>query len=348
MAADRLPEELLRRIREDEAFRRELLGALLGEEFLQLPPSVRSLEAALDRLVHTLERERQEAAERQRRTDEQIEALGRRIDDLASRVEIQIAALTQRIDDLTVRMERVEAQIEALTVRMERVEAQIEALTVRMERVEAQIEALTVRMERVEAQIEALTVRMERVEAQIEALARRMQQVEHQLAELAQEVRFLRSRLDHYVGITLELRYHQRASAVFGRFLRRARAGTAGDFADEIMERLSERDAEDAFALDLLVRGIPRQRPELGEVWVAMEVSAVVDRYDVERAVRRAALLRTIHPRVVPAVAGERLTEGAEELVASEGVVVVRDGTVSNWEDAALRWLSRGRWTTSA
>ncbi len=51
-----------------------------------------------------------------------------------------------------------------------------------------------------------------------------MQQVEGQLAELAQEVRFVRSRLDHSVAITLELRYHQRARAVFGRFLKRVPA----------------------------------------------------------------------------------------------------------------------------
>ncbi|MCX2726680.1 AAA family ATPase [Thermomicrobium sp. 4228-Ro] len=410
MAADRLSDELIRRIREDEAFRRQLLDVLLGEEFLHLPPTVHRIQEALERLIGTLEGERQAAAERQRRIDEQIERLGQRIDALATRVEAQIEALTQRmdrveaqiealtvrmerveaqiealtvrmerveaqiealtqrIDDLTVRMERVEAQIEALTVRMERVEAQIaaltqrvddltvrmerveaqiEALTQRMERVEAQIEALTQRMERVEAQIEALTQRMERVEAQIAALTQRMERVEAQIAELTQELRFVRSRLDEYVGITLELRYHQRASAIFGRFLRRVRPGTAGDVSDQLVELLTEREAEEAFAIDLLVRGVPRSMPELGEVWIAIEVSSVVDRYDVERALRRAAILRRVHPRVLPAVAGERLTEGAGELAGNEAVLVVQDGRVSGWEDAAARWLARRHGETS-
>jgi len=304
VAADRLSDELIRRIREDEAFRRELLEVLLSEEFLHLPPTVRRIEESLDRLIRTLEEERQAAAERQRRIDEQIERLGQRIDALATRVEAQIEALTQRMD-------RVESQIEALTARMDRVEAQIEALTqriddltVRMERVEAQIEALTDRMERVEAQIEALTQRMERVEAQIEALTQRMERVEAQIAELTQELRFVRSRLDEYVGITLELRYHQRAGAIFGRFLRRVRPGTAGDVSDQLVELLTEREAEEAFAIDLLVRGVPRSMPELGEVWIAIEVSSVIDRYDVERALRRAAILRRVHTRVLPAVRG--------------------------------------------
>ena len=411
MAADRLSDELIRRIREDEAFRRELLEVLLSEEFLHLPPTVRRIEESLDRLIRTLEEERQAAAERQRRIDEQIERLGQRIDALATRVEAQIEALTQRmdrvesqiealtarmdrveaqiealtqrIDDLTVRMERVEAQIEALTQRMERVEAQIEALTHRMERVEAQIEALTQRMERVEAQIEALTqrmerveaqiealthrmerveaqiealtqrvddltVRMERVEAQIEALTQRMERVEAQIAELTQELRFVRSRLDEYVGITLELRYHQRAGAIFGRFLRRVRPGTAGDVSDQLVELLTEREAEEAFAIDLLVRGVPRSMPELGEVWIAIEVSSVIDRYDVERALRRAAILRRVHTRVLPAVAGERLTEGAGELAGNEAVLIVQDGRVSGWEDAATRWLIRSEGAASS
>ncbi len=397
MAADRLSDELIRRIREDEAFRRELLEVLLSEEFLHLPPTVRRIGESLDRLIRTLEEERQAAAERQRRIDEQIERLGQRIDALATRVEAQIEALTQRmdrvesqiealtarmdrveaqiealtqrIDDLTVRMERVEAQIEALTqrmerveaqiaaltqrvddltVRMEQVEAQIEALTARMERVEAQIEALTVRMERVEAQIEALTQRMERVEAQIEALTQRMERVEAQIAELTQELRFVRSRLDEYVGITLELRYHQRAGAIFGRFLRRVRPGTAGDVSDQLVELLTEREAEEAFAIDLLVRGVPRSMPELGEVWIAIEVSSVIDRYDVERALRRAAILRRVHARVLPAVAGERLTEGAGELAGNEAVLIVQDGRVSGWEDAATRWLIRSEGAASS
>ncbi|GBD18490.1 Chromosome partition protein Smc [bacterium HR27] len=376
MAADRLSDELIRRIREDEAFRRELLEVLLGEEFLHLPPTVRRIEDALERLIRTLEEERQAAAARQRRIDEQIERLGQRIDALATRVEAQIEALTQRmdrvesqiealtarmdrveaqiealtqrIDDLTVRMERVEAQIEALTQRMERVEAQIEALTARMERVEAQIEALTVRMERVEAQIEALTQRMERVEAQIEALTQRMERVEAQIAELTQELRFVRSRLDEYVGITLELRYHQRAGAIFGRFLRRVRPGTAGDVSDQLVELLTEREAEEAFAIDLLVRGVPRSMPELGEVWIAIEVSSVIDRYDVERALRRAAILRRVHARVLPAVAGERLTEGAGELAGNEAVLIVQDGRESGWEDAATRWLIRSEGAASS
>jgi len=369
-------EEFLRLLESSLEFRAAVRALLLPEELLRLPELVRSLATAQERLTDHLATFQQTVEqalaglaaridELATRVESQIEALTQRMDRVEAqiealtarmdRVEAQIEALTQRIDDLTVRMERVEAQIEALTHRMERVEAQIEALTQRvgdltqrMERVEAQIEALTQRMERVEAQIEALTQRMERVEAQIEALTQRMERVEAQIAELTQELRFVRSRLDEYVGITLELRYHQRAGAIFGRFLRRVRPGTAGDVSDQLVELLTEREAEEAFAIDLLVRGVPRSMPELGEVWIAIEVSSVIDRYDVERALRRAAILRRVHTRVLPAVAGERLTEGAGELAGNEAVLIVQDGRVSGWEDAATRWLIRSEGAASS
>jgi archaellum component FlaC len=366
VAADRLPEELIRRIREDAEFRRLLLEVLLGEEFLQLPAGLRRIEQAVDRLIEAMERDRQAAREREARIDAQIERLGQRIDDvarsidrLADRVEAQIEALTKRmerveaqIEALTARMDRVEAQIEALTQRMERVEAQIEALTARMERVEAQIEALTQRMERVEAQIEALTQRMERVEAQIEALTKRMERVEDRLGSVEERVGSLeervgsvedelvrvRNRLDDLTGKALEQCYRERAPAIFGRRLRRVRAMAIGQLAELITERLPGPEGDDLFEADLVVSG-RLSTAEQPEVWVIIEVSATVDRFDVERAVRRATALRQLHPLVLPGVAGVRLTEGGRELASEAGVIVITDGKVTGWEAAQARWL---------
>ncbi len=345
MAADRLPEDLIRRIREDAEFRRLLLEVLLGEEFLQLPAGVRRIEQAVDRLIEAMERDRQAAREREARIDAQIERLGQRIDDvarsidrLADRVEAQIEALTQR-------MERVEAQIEALTQRMERVEAQIEALTARMERVEAQIEALTQRMERVEAQIEALTKRMERVEDRLGSVEERLGSVEERVGSLEERVGSVedelvrvRNRLDDLTGKALEQYYRERAPAIFGRRLRRVRAMAIGQLAELITERLPGPEGDDLFEADLVVSG-RLSTAEQPEVWVVIEVSATVDRFDVERAVRRATALRQLHPLVLPGVAGVRLTEGGRELASEAGVIVITDGKATGWEAALARWL---------
>ncbi|MDW8058714.1 MAG: hypothetical protein RMK01_01420 [Thermomicrobium sp.] len=142
--------------------------------------------------------------------------------------------------------------------------------------------------------------------------------MEAPIEKLVRGMPFVRARLDHSVGIVLEPQHHQRASASFGRSLRRVRSGTAGDPSDRIVEQPSERDPEGAFTVDLSIRGTPRRAPDPDEVRFVKEVSAVVDRDDVEHAVHR------VRPGIVPAGAGERLTE---ELAASEHVVVVRDGT---------------------
>ena len=305
MAADRLPEELIRRIREDAEFRRLLLEVLLGEEFLQLPAGVRRIEQAVDRLIEAMERDRQAAREREARIDAQIERLGQRIDDVA-----------RSIDRLA---DRVEAQIEALTQRMERVEAQIEALTARMERVED---------------------RLGSVEERVESLEERVGSVEDELVRV-------RNRLDDLTGKALEQYYRERAPAIFGRRLRRVRAMAIGQLAELITERLPGPEGDDLFEADLVVSG-RLSTAEQPEVWVIIEVSATVDRFDVERAVRRATALRQLHPLVLPGVAGVRLTEGGRELASEAGVVVITDGKVTGWEAALARWLPSGETTDDA
>ena len=296
MAADRLPEELIRRIREDAEFRRLLLEVLLGEEFLQLPAGVRRIEQAVDRLIEAMERDRQAAREREARIDEQIERLGQRIDDVARSID-QLAS-------------RVETQIEALTQRMERVEAQIEALTQRMERVED---------------------RLGSVEERVSSLEERVGSVEDELVRV-------RNRLDELTGKALEQYYRERAPAIFGRRLRRVRAMTVGQLAELITERLPGPEGDDLFEADLVVSG-RLSTAEQPEVWVVIEVSATVDRTDVERAVRRAAALRQLHPLVLPGVAGVRLTEGGRELASEAGVIVITDGKVAGFEAALAHWL---------
>ncbi|MBO9350485.1 MAG: hypothetical protein J7449_03295, partial [Thermomicrobium sp.] len=236
-----------------------------------------------------------------------------------------------QIEALTQRMERVEAQIEALTARMERVEAQIEALTQRMERVEAQIEALTARMERVEDRLGSVEDRLGSVEERVESLEERVGSVEDELVRV-------RNRLDDLTGKALEQYYRERAPAIFGRRLRRVRAMAIGQLAELITERLPGPEGDDLFEADLVVSG-RLSTAEQPEVWVIIEVSATVDRFDVERAVRRATALRQLHPLVLPGVAGVRLTEGGRELASEAGVVVITDGKVTGWEAALARWL---------
>ena len=90
----------------------------------------------------------------------------------------------------------------------------------------------------------------------------------------------------------------------------------------------------DALGLDVLVKGRPRGRAEVTAVFQALEVSVVVDCTNVQRAGRRAALLRKARYVTVPVVAGERVTPEAEDEAQTQGVTVLLDGRVLNWEAA--------------
>ena len=75
----------------------------------------------------------------------------------------------------------------------------------------------------------------------------------------------------------------------------------------------------------------PRGRPEATEVFLALEVSVVVDSTDVQRAGRRAGYATVL------VVAGERVTPDAEDEAQTQGVTVLLDGRVLNWEAARAK-----------
>ncbi|WP_376792499.1 hypothetical protein [Thermoflexus sp.] len=58
--------------------------------------------------------------------------------------------------------------------------------------------------------------------------------------------------------------------------------------------RLSGEEAKDLGDVDVVVRG--RSWTREGEAYLVVEISATVDREDVERAVRRAGILRKVAP----------------------------------------------------
>jgi hypothetical protein len=122
--------------------------------------------------------------------------------------------------------------------------------------------------------------------------------------------------------------------------LRKAQAISLRDLESVLEERLSADEMEDLLLLDVLVRGHPRQQPDAPEVWLAIEVSSVVDRNDVKRAQRRAALLQKAGYPVIPTVAGEQVTQGGKDEARDGHVLLVQDGRRQFWEEALAQALS--------
>jgi hypothetical protein len=65
-----------------------------------------------------------------------------------------------------------------------------------------------------------------------------------------------------------------------------------------------------------------------------VEVSAVVDQEDVDRAVRRAEALRQAGLPVIPTVAGEDVTRGGQDAAQEDHVLLLQDGKAQFWEEA--------------
>ena len=166
------------------------------------------------------------------------------------------------------------------------------------------------------------------VEQQIKELVAAQKRSEHRLDQMD-------GRLGNMRGRELELKYRDKVSAYFGRWLRRARVADMSALREDLEQRLTQDQVEEIMLLDLIVQGAARQIADQPETWLALEISAVIDREDVLRAHRRAGLLRQAGYRAVPVVAGDALTLGAEKELDFAPIIVLRDGQSQGW-DAAL------------
>jgi len=220
---------------------------------------------------------------------------------------------------------------------------ELKAIVAELAAAQVRTEERVGRLEAVVEQLAAAQVRTEervgRLEAVVEQLAAAQVRTETQLAKLVGVVSDLSDKMGAMRGTLLEMRYRDRAGSYWGKVLRRVKAFLPASLEEDVEPHLSASEYLDWLEADLVVRGRPTGCPE-AEVWLAVEVSAVVDQGDVQRAARRAGYLRRAGYPAVPAVAGERATEGAERLAEEDGVALFLDGRVAFWEPALERALA--------
>ncbi len=270
---------------------------------------VRVVREDFDRLTATV----RALAEAQRRTEERVN---------------ELAEAQRRTEE---RLERLEAIVEVLAEaqrrteeRLERLEAIVEALAEAQRRTEERVNELAEAQRRTEERVNELAEAQRRTEEQVRALAREMFMVKTDIKGLKDDMGSVKGRL-------LEMDYREKASSYFGRLLRRVRVLPLVEWLDELEAHLSPEEVDEVWRLDLVVGGVLKEGPE---VWLAVEVSSVMDRNDVERAARRAELLRRLGRPVVAVVAGEEATEGGVEAAQSHRVALFQDGRPRFWPEA--------------
>ncbi len=209
------------------------------------------------------------------------------------------------------------------------------------------VRSLVEAQRRTEERLDQLTVRVEqlaeaqrRTEERVEQLAEAQRRTEENLNRLAQIVHRLEIDMAEVRGIVLELRYREKAASYFGRWMRKPRVVDFSDIWDDMEQKLSPDEVRELSNVDLLVRGqLPREKGG-GEVWLAIEVSGVVNKHDIERALERAELLRKAGLKAVPVVAGHSpLNTEIAEMIANNHVALLVNGSTAGWEEALQRAL---------
>jgi hypothetical protein len=298
--------DLLRILREQPEWLAEVRRVLLTDELLKLPDLVREL------------------VEAQRRTDERLAEFQQRIErqmaEFQQRVERQMAEFQQRIErQMAEFQQRIERQMAEFQQRIERQMAEFQ------QRIEQQMAEFQQRIERQIAEFQ------QRTDQRFAELAEAQRRTDERLAEFQQRTE---EQIGELKGTLLEMDYRAKVGAIFGSRLKKPKVVDAGDMWDVLRDRLDEEEIRQIVALDLIVRGrlLPPQGE--GELWLAVEVSYIVDQNDVMRAAARAALLRKAGLPAIPVAAGKRLTQGASALATESRVVLVQDGSLVGWDDA--------------
>jgi hypothetical protein len=235
-------------------------------------------------------------------------------------------------------LQRIEANLAELTEAQKRTETSLAKLAEAQQRTEAHVARLDTAMAKLAEAQERTEAHVARLDTAMAKLAEAQERSETVILVLSGEISKTRDLVGQIRGTELERHSHHRLPSFLGRRLGRTRALLPYEVLDELEARLSTTAMDDILLADLLVRGqYPRGQAESSEVWLVTEVSAVIDRSDIERAGRRAALLRKAGLTAIPAVAGDKITRGAKEALTDVGAVLVLGGQVENWDDALGR-----------
>ena len=208
-----------------------------------------------------------------------------------------------------------------------------------------------------EKRLDKVDKRLDKVDIVLANHTKRLARLENKMTEASVERQAMTERLDKieqnqeelirnqrdFKGRGYETDFTNKADAIFGRYLKRGHnvRNEVGDHLDEAEDNglVSEQENDQVFALDLLWGG--KLKSSKQQVILAIEVSWLAEKHDVERAITRANILRRIGLQALPVVAGVKWVDGLKEEALREGVVIVNDKQLdsASWH-AALAKMS--------
>ena len=254
-----------------------------------------------------------------------------RLADAQERTEKRVAELAEGQASLAAAQVRTEAQVAELTKAQARTEAQVAELTKARVRTETQVAELTKAQARTETQVAELTKAQAHTEVRLAELTVAQTQTQTELAELTRVVRTLvvngerqAMRLDAVLGRTFEIQFRDRLTAYLGRLMRRGKLLRNDEVLDSIEQAVDVREADEVLRADAIASG--QIDGVASHVVVEVSVACGVD--DIDRAERRAGILRKAGLPAVPLVACEVISPELVAYARSKQVRIWCNGTV--------------------
>jgi hypothetical protein len=267
------------------------------------------------------------------------------IDENVSRLDRGLATLAEaqgrteaRVEQLAEAQTRTEARVEQLAEAQTRTEARVEQLAEAQSRTEARLEALCGDVSQLAAAQTRTEARLEALCGDVSQLAAAQRVTEQTVAKLVDSqgqmqvaIQRLTIRTDSVVGRTLELQFRDRIASYLGLFMRRCRLVDPAQLVDVLEPHLDHRELADVIRADAIATGLIEGKPS----HVVVEVSAAADVDDIERARRRAGLLRRAGLDAVAIVACEMISPESTAFAKQANVLVWLDGRMLESGEAA-------------
>jgi len=322
-------QDLVRILREQPEWLSEVRRIVLTDELLTLPALMRELAVRIEQIAEFQRRNEEQLAELRRRTDERFAELA----EAQRRNEEQLAELRRRTDERFAELAEAQRRNEEQLAEFQRrTDERFAELAEFQRRTDERFAELAQAIAELRQEIARIWQEIAKIWQEIELLRREMVLLRQDVNELKQEMGQVRGKL-------LEMDYRNKLGAIFGGRIRKPQLVDGSDLWELFEERLDEAEIRQIAAADLIARGRLPPKLENKELWLVIEVSSVIDRNDIQRAAKRAALLRKAGLLVLPVAAGQRLTQGASALAGQMRVAIARNGNLLGWDGALERAL---------
>ncbi len=270
---------------------------------------------------------------------------GRSFSDSLDRLTEQVRLLTEQVRILTERMDRLEQRVYEHDRRFDEHDRRFDEHDRRFNQLEQRVEEgfkqINERIDKLEQRTderfkqvhERIDKLEQRVEEGFKQVDERFNRVEQRLDNLEKDVAWLKNEFSEIRGERLHAKYQQRIGSYWGKSLLRVKVVEVNSLEDD--ERISEEAYNELLRLDLLAKGKVKHHPDRPEVWLAIEISTMVNVEDVTRARQRADLLCEVGYPTLAVAWGQECSHAAAALAQQAKVIVMQDGgTMTGWDEA--------------